>query len=700
MSLNLSLRTAMTGLNAAQLGLRATSDNIANVNTTGYVRKTVNQSQLVVAGTGMGVEVSGLKRVTDQYLEAASQTAGAESSRWTAYSQYMDTAQGLFGDPSGDNYFFSRFDQVLSGFSAAANDPSSTLLRSQATANVQDFLSDAQRINGQLNAMSDTMDTRVSADVSRVNDLLGQIDSLNSEISRAKLVKQDSSGAENAQSQLINELTGIIGVKVTAREHGGVDIRSLEGVKLAGDGAATLTYNASSTTPGYISVMPADGVGRPTPIQVDSGEIRGLLDLRNTKLPQMTDQLGEFVERAVEALNDAHNASTAVPAPQTLTGRDTGLDIGTAASGFTGKATIDVLDSSGATMRQVTVDFDNNQLLVNGSPAGPFSAGSFASDLNAAMGGMATVSFTNGKLSISATTAGQGIGINEGDSAKAGRGFSAYFGLNDLVTSSGPGTYDTGLDAASPNGFTPGQTITLRLSQPDGKPLRDVTVAVPAGGTMGDLVNALNGNTNGVGLFGQFTLDAKGRLSFASAPPSNAALSVVQDNTQRGAGGPSMSELFGLGAGERSTRANAYQVSASIAADPSKLAFSQLDVTAGLGQKATRPGDATGALALAAAGDASLGFGQAGAMGAVSMTVSRYASEFAGTIGRDASDAASRKDSADAVKSAADDRLQSVESVNLDEELVNLTTYQQAFNASARMIQATKELFDVLSNLI
>ena len=38
--------------------------------------------------------------------------------------------------------------------------------------------------------------------------------------------------------------------------------------------------------------------------------------------------------------------------------------------------------------------------------------------------------------------------------------------------------------------------------------------------------------------------------------------------------------------------------------------------------------------------------------------------------------------------------------VNLDEELVNLTTYQQAFNASARLIQATKELFDVLTNMI
>ena len=45
-------------------------------------------------------------------------------------------------------------------------------------------------------------------------------------------------------------------------------------------------------------------------------------------------------------------------------------------------------------------------------------------------------------------------------------------------------------------------------------------------------------------------------------------------------------------------------------------------------------------------------------------------------------------------------RRQAVEGVNLDEELVRMTTYQQAFNASARMIQAAKELFDVLTNIV
>jgi flagellar hook-associated protein 1 FlgK len=697
MSLNAALRTATSGLNAAQMGLRAVSDNIANVNTPGYVRKTVEQSPLVVAGEGMGVSVTGTKRITDQYLELASQTAGGEASRWGAYSQYIDTAQGLFGDPTSENFFFNRLDTLYSGFSAAANDPSSTLLRSQAVANVQDFLNESQRINSQLNSLSDTMDTRISADVSQVNDLLTRINSLNGDIVRAKLIQQDASGAENIQAQLVDQLSGIMGVKVSPHSGGGVDIRSGDGLKLAGDGAVTLTYVSSKGNPGYLTAT-SDG-GAPQPLQLDSGEMRGLLDLRNTELPQLSDQLGEFVQGTVDQLNAAHNASSAVPAPNSLTGRSTGLDINSAITGFTGQTTVAVTDSAGVVQQQVAIDFDAMTMSVNGGPASSFSAGSFDSDLNSALGGAGTASFTNGVLKISGAS-GMGVAIDEGTSMKAGKAFSHFFGLNDLVRTTGTGTYATGLTGTSDHGFTPGDTITLRLSQPDGKSLQDVTVTVPSGNTMDDLLAALNGASGGVGLYGSFALDNQGRLNFTGTPPTNAVMSVVSDKTLRTATNITMTQLFGLGAGERSARANQFKVDSAVAADPSKLAFAHLDLGVAAGAPALRIGDARGALALSESGDVNAQFGAAGNLGTVNMTVARYASEFSGSIARGAADAQSRTDAAASVKTEADARRQSAESVNLDEELVNLTTYQQAFNASARMIQAVKDLFDVLNNII
>ncbi|KQW68230.1 flagellar biosynthesis protein FlgK [Phenylobacterium sp. Root77] len=698
MSLTAMLKTASSGLNAAQMNLRVTSDNIANVNTPGYVRKQVDQAPLVVGGQGMGVDIQGVRRVTDQYLQLASLTASSDASRWDAFSQYLDNAQSLFGNPGKETFYFSRLDQIFNAFAAAADDPSSSLLRSQGISKVEDFLTETGRINAQINELGETVDARISSNVNRINDLLRQINQMNADISRAKLTSGDASGSENIQSQLVDELSTLMNVQVAQRTNGGVTVRSAEGLLLAGDGkAATLSYNRTDATKGYIAVEPEGGVGFPQPIQISGGEIRGLMDLRDTTLPGMSDQLGEFISRTVEQINAAHNKTTASPPPKALNGRDTGLDLPTAVGGFTGRTTVAILDKDGIVQSRVDIDFDAGTMV----PGGAFTPASFLTSLNTAMGGAATASFTDGALSLTGTGDNR-IAIEEGTSAKAGRGFSHFFGLNDLVRSGGMMSYETGLRGTDPHGFTPGQTISFRLAQADGKPIRDMTFTVPPApaNSMNDLLTALNDPVTGVGTNGQFSLDSKGALTFSGSAPQNATLSITQDQTQRGASGPSMSQLFGLGVIERNGRASRYDIDAAISQDPMKLGLATLDLSVAAGKPAVTAGDGRGARLLAAAGDVTTTFSPAGTLGTVSMTLSRYAAEFGGSIGRQAEAAENRKSAAESVSNEAQARREAVEGVNVDEELVRLTTYQQAFNASARMIQAAKELFDVLTNMV
>jgi flagellar hook-associated protein 1 FlgK len=82
------------------------------------------------------------------------------------------------------------------------------------------------------------------------------------------------------------------------------------------------------------------------------------------------------------------------------------------------------------------------------------------------------------------------------------------------------------------------------------------------------------------------------------------------------------------------------------------------------------------------------------------MTVSRYAADFSGSIARKAATAPAARTPPTRWPAKSTAQRQSEEGVNLDEELINLTTYQQAFNASARLIQATKDMFDVLTNIL
>ena len=699
MSLNIALKSATSGLFAAQAALRTASDNIANVNTPGYVRKVTNQQQLVANGMGQGVRVSGVQRVTDQYLQLAGMSANSEASRWGVMAQYFDSAQGLFGDPSGKGFYFGRLDTIWSSFAASANDPSSSILRTQSISAVQDFLTETTRINDQIGELGKTVDARTSGAVAGVNDLLQQIQKLNADISRAKSTGGDPSGSENLQSTLIDQLSAQMNIQVQARTNGGVTVRTTEGVELAGDAAAKLSFNRTDTTQGYIAVEPPSGLGNPQPITISGGELRGLMDLNNEVLPGMSDQLGEFANRVTERINAAHNASSKTPPPAVLKGRDTGLDLPTAVAHFSGTSTIAVADPGGVVQRKVAIDFTAHTMSVNGGGPSAYTDATFLADLNTALGGAGSASFSNGALSLSATSP-NGVAIDEGTSNKAGRAFSHFFGLNDMIRSSGMTNYETGLTSTDPHGFTPGDTMTFRIALPNGNPIRDVTVAVPPGGTMQDMLNALNSSTTGVGLFGAFSLDADGQMAFASSGSLGVSLAVTDDKTARGAGGPSVSQLFGLGRIEHGSRPGRFRLDAAIAADPMKMSLNKLDLSVAAGRPAIRPGDGAGALAIATAGNALTGFDAAGELGKVTMSVSRYASEFGGSVGRRAEAATTQMKAADAVSSEATARRQSVEGVNLDEELVRLTTYQQAFNASARMIQATKELFDVLTNMI
>ena len=267
-------------------------------------------------------------------------------------------------------------------------------------------------------------------------------------------------------------------------------------------------------------------------------------------------------------------------------------------------------------------------------------------------------------------------------------------GLNDLVTSTGVSTYDTGLTGASDHGFSAGGEIAFDLTDPTGQHLTDITVPVPAGTSMTALVAALNA---GVGTYGTFALDTNGRLNFSSTTTN---LAIRSDTTQRGTGGVSMSALFGIGDVQRSLRTDKYGVRADIVQDGKYLALAKLDLTVAAGQPALKAGNGEGAKLLANAGAATASFDKAGHISSGTYSISDYAAQFAGSLARSSAQAVSAQKSADAVNVAAEDRRSKAEDVNIDDELIKLTTYQQAANASARMVKAAGELYDTLLAMV
>lgn len=704
MSLNSIMNIATSGLRTAQSQLRVTADNIANVDTPGYVRKVADQSAAVTNGYGSGVDIARVRLATDRFLQAAGLNAGADAARQGVRSELYDQIQNQFGDPSSDTNFFAQVDKLFASYATLAESPTSSAARQDTIYKTQSLFNQAAGIADQIQSARQEADGRLQSAIETVNPLLEQIDKLNKTIASGSVINQDVTGAQNAQLGLINELSKYMDVKVEPRSNGGVTVRTNTGTTLVAEGHATLSYQSAGTvdaTTAFSDIMITEPSGTRWPLLdgVSSGQIRGLVEMRDVDAPAAAARLGELTAKLADELNRAHNASSSVPAPTTLTGRNTGQSLENALTGFTGTTTITAVDAAGVVQASAQIVFSGATMTINGAAADPST---FLSVLNAQMGGAATASFSDGKLQLAGAGA-NGVAIADDattPSSKGGRGFSHWFGLNDLVSTTTPTFYETGLTLASPHGFDAGESLTFRFSGESGSRQRDITVLVPAGtGTMGEMLGALNDPITGVGRYGAFSLDAAGKLSFRAYDPAATNLAIVKDNTTQNPSGVSMSQLFGLGA-TGSTRAGAYTVRSDIQQDPGKLALAQLNLAAAAGTPALSKSDGRGGLALGDVGKRNVAFGAAGGASAGTKTLSSYAADFAGEIGGKASAAKTRADTATALAKEADSRRTSAEGVNMDEELVNMTTFQQAYNASARLIQASKDMYDVLIGIL
>ena len=179
-------------------------------------------------------------------------------------------------------------------------------------------------------------------------------------------------------------------------------------------------------------------------------------------------------------------------------------------------------------------------------------------------------------------------------------------------------------------------------------------------------------------------------------------MDVASDSTLRAGTGLSFTQLFGVGDAARMARAEAFDVAPEIQSDSSRLSFAKLDLDAASapGDLVVAPGDGRAGQDLAGALSARRMFDPAGALVGGRASLEEYAARLAGDVGARAARAERAEAAAQSVQMAADQKRADVEGVNLDEELAMMMLYQQAYNASARLIQASEEMTDTLLNLV
>lgn len=416
MSLADALSIAMSGLRANQASMALVSSNVANAETPGYIRKSTDQVVTNTGSTGSGVQVNGINRELDQYVQAQLRSQTSTTSFAALRSSFLQQLQTLYGNPNSTSTLESQFNALTTAVQALSTSPDSQSARIGVVNAAQAMASQLNSMSQGVQSMRQQAENGISSDVATANNLMKQIANINNQLTTnpAGGTSTDSATASllDQRDQYINQLSQLMDIKVTTNGNNQVTISTGSGIELVGNQAATLSFNAQGTvTPsttwnsnsstsglGSIRVSYADGSSIDLTKSIQSGEIAGYIELRDSTLVQAQTQLDQFAASMSSLLSDKTTQGTAVPATTAGSASGFSLDLSGLQAGNTINVTYtDTLTNIQRTISIVRVDDPSVLPLSNTGAAGSnnttigidFSgaSGSIASQLNAALNG-------------------------------------------------------------------------------------------------------------------------------------------------------------------------------------------------------------------------------------------------------------------------------------------------------------------------
>src|SRR6185436_3503208 len=129
MGLSQALNTAMSGLRVTQASLALVSANVANAETPGYVKKTVNQIAGTTGDYGSSVLLNGVNRQLDQYLQSQVRTETSGAAYADVRASYLSNLQTVYGNPDESGTVENAFNNFLTALQALSTSPDSQSAR-------------------------------------------------------------------------------------------------------------------------------------------------------------------------------------------------------------------------------------------------------------------------------------------------------------------------------------------------------------------------------------------------------------------------------------------------------------------------------------------------------------------------------------------------------------------------------------------
>lgn len=677
------LSIGMSGLNAAQGSLSVLSNNIANVNTAGYSRQQATQNasasnQFGGVFIGTGTTLADVRRVYNEYLDAAYQNSTALSSDANAYLGQVSAIDKVLSDKTtGMSSALSSFFATLQTASSNPNDLSA---RQLLVSNAKTLSNRFNSISTQLTQQKETINSQLSTMSDQVNQLTSSIASLNKQISQAQGSATNApANLLDSRNEAVRALNELIGVTATEK-NGQFSINTGTGQSLVEGGIA----NTISAVPSkddnsqYTIQLNVNGTALDMGSVISGGSIGGLLRYRSDALMPAINELGRLAIATADTINN-----------QLGQGLDLNGDFGTslfkdinsataiasrsqAAAGNSAASSnlnVTINDSSKLTTYDYKVTFSDktnpNIITVersDGKSMGNFDISSTTvpvsfDGVTVTLDGKGTMSYGD-TFKVSPTANGaSAIGVDMADANKLA--FAGPLIGEGGKTNSGTGTFTQPTLTAPLDIHGGADTAKLRSNIEGLMPVKMVFGKPAADGTQSYTISNAQGKAIGTGTI----VPGQGNKITVNVPELDASGTPIPgsgfkfDTTVNGSPADGDSTTFSFNSAGKSDGRNAQQ-----------LLDLQTKATVGMG-------------------DGNVGVSLVGAN-------SRLVSQ----VGAKASQSSVDVAATGALLAANKGARNSVSGVNLDDEAGDMIKFQQYYTASSQIIKAAQETFTTLIN--
>jgi flagellar hook-associated protein 1 FlgK len=298
-----SLSSAQSALTAYRIGLDVTGQNIANVNTPGYSRRTLTLAELPAVdhrSAGRGVELVNIGALRDTFIEArlGRESAGVASD--TAMLDGLTEIEAAIGLPGSS--IDARLTAFFDAFARFSVDVTSASARDSVVQESQALAREFGDLSLRLGQVQRHADGALRSSVDELNALSVKVAALNGEIARGG---PEVEALRDERGLALTRMAELVNVSVITSSTGMVDVTLASGQALV-VGATPYAVDVTSSPPlGFASLSISSVAVLPSAL---GGRIGGLTALRDTVVPGYQAQLDQLAYDVATGVNAVHQS--------------------------------------------------------------------------------------------------------------------------------------------------------------------------------------------------------------------------------------------------------------------------------------------------------------------------------------------------------------------------------------------------------